>query len=58
MMEVTVMAREFIPLQVRFYDEYLMEELKQIAKNENRSMNAQILEFLKQGVEEYIKKRE
>lgn len=47
------MARDYIPLQVRFYDEELMDKLRIIAKLENRSMNAQILEFLKQGVERY-----
>jgi hypothetical protein len=52
-MEVTTMARDYIPLQVRFYDEYLLARVKEIAINENRSMNAQILEFLKQGIEKY-----
>lgn len=47
------MARDYIPLQVRFYDDTLLEALKNIARLENRSTNAQILEFLKQGVERY-----
>jgi len=47
------MARAFIPLQVRFYDEALFERLKEIAQFENRSTNAQILEFIKQGIEKY-----
>jgi len=53
MMEVEAMARDFTPLQVRFYDDALMEKIRIIAQSENRSMNAQILEFLKQGVEKY-----
>ncbi len=49
------MARDYIHLQVRFYDDKLFNTVKSIAKYENRSMNAQILEFLKQGVENYPK---
>jgi hypothetical protein len=52
-MGVTTMARDYIPLQVRFYEEELMDKVREIARLENRSMNAQILEFLKQGVEKY-----
>jgi len=48
------MARIFIPLQVRFYEEALLDKVRQIAQNENRSMNAQILEFIKQGVDKYV----
>ena len=47
------MARDYIHLQVRFYNDELFNNVKRIAKYENRSMNAQILEFLKLGVANY-----
>ena len=49
------MARDFISLQVRFYDDTLLDKVRVIAQNENRSVNAQILAFLKLSVEEYFR---